>query len=164
MANAIKLNEGTVKVFTSTGGDATFTFTSVANGAGRLSAQLDLGAAPRAKWYRWVLTVKMASGGAGTLLRPYLVEASSAATTYQDALAGLSDAAVASEVIYQYGGKLLGPCLLQTTGTAAQVWSGKCRIFSRYVSLMLWNATGVAASATGTDHVFRLEPVYDEVQ
>lgn len=164
MANAIKLNEGTVKVFAASGGDATWTPTSVANGAGRLSAQLDLGAAPRAKRYRWVLVAKMvATPTAGASLRPYLVLASTAATTYQDGLAGVSDAAVATETVYIYQARLLQSCLT-LAATTSQVWSGYTLIVPRYVSFMLWNASGAALSGTAADCLFRLEPVYDEVQ
>lgn len=164
MTNAIKLNEGTAFTFKSTGGSALWTPTSVGTGAGRISTQLDLGAAPRAKWYRWVLLLKLQSGTVGRSVRPYLVEASSAATTYQDGILGVTDAAISSETIVQYAGKLLGPCQVQTNGTAAQVWSGKVRIFPRYVSFLLWNDSGVSLSATATDCEFRLEPVFDEVQ
>lgn len=164
MANAIKLNEGTAFTFKSTGGSALWTPTSLASAAGRLSTQLDLGAAPRAKWYRWVLLLKLASPSTGQPLRPYLCEASSAATTYQDAVVGLTDAALTSEVAVQNGGKLLGPVSTQYSTTGFQCWSGKVRILSRYVTLVLWNQSGAALSATATDHEFRLEPVYDEVQ
>lgn len=164
MSNDILQKDGTAFTFKSTGGSALWTPTSLANGAGRISDQLDLGASPRAAKFRWVLRAKLASPTVGLMLRPYLIEASTAAITYQDGILGVSDAAIASEVITQYSGKLLGPCPIQTNGTAFQVWSGKCKILSRYVSLMLWNASGVAFSATATDHEFRLEPVNDQVQ
>lgn len=165
MSNAIYINEGTPFTFKSTGGSALWTPTSLANAAGRVSAQCDLGAAPRPKWYRWVLVVKFTSGpGTGTLLRPYLVEASTAATTYQDGIIGIADAALTVETALQHGAKLLGPCPVQVGSTAFQVWSGVRRIFPRYVSIALWNATGVALSGTASDHEFRLEPVYDQVQ
>lgn len=165
MANNIYISEGSAFTFKSTGGSALWTPTSLANGAGRVSTQLDLGAAPRPKWYRWVLVVKFTSGpGTGTLLRPYLVEASTAATTYQDGIIGVTDAALNVETALQHGAKLLGPCPVQVASTAFQVWSGKCRIFPRYVSMALWNATGVALSGTATDHEFRLEPIFDQVQ
>ena len=167
MANAIKLNEGTAKVFKASGGDAVFTFTSVASGAGRQSDLLDLGAAPRAKWYRWVLKTKFAASPTlGLPIRPYLLEASSNAATYLDGggVFGTSDAAVSSEAPVQYAGKSLGPCQVQVASTAAQVFSGKVRIFARYVAVVVWNASGAAASSTAGDHEFRLEPVYDEVQ
>lgn len=164
MSNNIYLADGTAKVFKASGGDALWTPTSLANGAGRLSDQLDLGASPRPKIYRWVLRTKLASPTVGFLLRPYLVRASTAAITYQDGILGVADAAIASEVITQSAAQLLGPCPIQTNGTAFQVWSGEVKILCRYVSLMLWNASGVALSATAGDHEFLLEPKNDQVQ
>lgn len=165
MSNDILQKDGTAFTFKSTGGSALWTPTSLANGAGRLSTQLDLGASPRAYKFQWRLVLKfVATPSVGFLVRPYLLEAGSAATTYQDGIIGLTDAAIATEAISMYAGKLLGPCGIQTAGTAFQVWSGRCKIQSRYVSLMLWNASGAALSATATDHEFRLEPVNDQVQ
>lgn len=172
MSNNILIVDGTAKSFKASGGDALWTPTSVANGAGRLSTQLDLGT-PRSKWYRWVYTQKFAATPtAGTIIRPYLMFASSAATTYMDAggyLAsltgsGLVDVALTTEIPIQYAGKLLGQCAIQAASTNANVWSGLVRIPVRYVSLAMWNASGTAFSSTAADGEFQLQPINDQIQ
>lgn len=166
MASSIYLGEGTQKVFKNTGGDVVWTLTSLANGAGRISAVLDLGAAPRPFEFGWGLLTKFATATAGTAIRLYVVQLETNATTYQDGggTLGTSDAAVATnENLLLYGAKQIGPTVVQHA-TAANFWSGRFICYSRYLQMALWNASGVALTATASDHEFHLNPVYRQGQ
>ena len=165
MANNIYLSEAAVKVFKSSAGDVVWTPTSVAAGNGRISDVLDLGAAPRPFEFNWRLKTKFVSATVGHAVRLYLVELETNAVTYQDGGGGLgtADATLTSESLLLYGGKQIGPTVVQHT-TNANGWSGICRIHSRYVQVALWNGTAVALSGTASDHEFRLTPIFRQVQ
>lgn len=166
MPNAIYMREGTTKVFASSGGDATFTPTSLANGAGRVSAQVDLGAAPRAQWYRYTMKAKCATTPVvGNSIRAYLFDGDNASTTRQAGTVGTADAAVAAEALFLNASQQVTPLMVDAASTAKSFQAaGLVRITGRYVSVGWWNATGQALSATAGDMEFTLTPVYDEVQ
>lgn len=164
MANAVKIRFGTTVAFQESGGDFAWTPKNVASGAGRVSIQGDLGVEPRAEWYRWVLVTKFQTATIGNLIRLYLIRASTAAATYQDGVVlGTADAAMTTEVYARDAGLALGS-LAVTHTTSACVYSGKVWLPERYVSVALWNASGVALTNVAGDHIFRLEPFYREVQ
>lgn len=163
MTNNILIVDGSAVTFKESGGTYTWTPKNIANGAGRLSAQADLGATTRYQWYRWVLVTKFQTATLNNIIRAYLSEASSAATTYQDGGVGISDAALSVETLVATPAKLLGPLVIHSAA-GTNVWSGKVRIISRYVSVSVWNASGVALTNTAGDHEFRLEPINDQVQ
>lgn len=163
MANAIYMKEGTSKTFQESGGDVTWTPKNVATGAGRISNQLDLGASPRPKLHRWELTSKFQTATVGNVIRLYIVRASSAATTLQDGVVGITDAGLSTEALIQYTALPLGPLTVHHT-TASQVWRGTVVITARYVQVAVWNISGVSLTNTAGDHIFTLTPLYDEVQ
>jgi len=79
MAGELYYQRGTTLVLKSSGGDAVWTPTSVADGAGRISARLDLGAFPRADAVEIVALLKATSAAtAGTYAEIYLLEADAA--------------------------------------------------------------------------------------
>lgn len=160
MSNNILLVDGTAKSFKESGGDVLWTPKNVANGAGRISTQLDLGAT-RYEWYRWVLATKFQTATVGNAIRLYLVYSDG---TYQDGSGlGTSDAGVAAETLLQYAAKQIGPTMVHHA-TNANIWSGHVRPLARYVSVTIWNASGVALTNTAGDHEFRLQPVNMQVQ
>src|SRR6185436_16746732 len=97
--SSIFLSEGTQKVFKNSGGDVVWTPKNISNGNGRISAVLDLGAAPRRFEFGWGLLSKFQSATAGNAIRMYVVQLETNATTYQDGGGGLgtSDATLTSE-------------------------------------------------------------------
>lgn len=167
MANQVKINVGTVITFKSSGGTVAFTPTSVAQAAGRVSAQADLGVAPRALRYEW----RAASKAAGTvvvgdtLVDIYLATADNAGTGYVDGTPGTADAALSS-IEKARNMQLIGGLVVEATAAAAINGSGICELTGRYVSVVFINrlSTAVALSATATDHTFQLTPVLDEIQ
>jgi len=163
MPNAIKMQEGSLFSFKETGGSALWTAKNTATAHGRLSTQLDLGAPPRPKWHRWTLISKFQTAVVGAFVRPYLVEADSNATTYQDGAVGITDTDLAAETLLIGAAKPLGPLYVHSA-VGANVWSGKVQIFARWVSFALWNATSVSLTNTAADHEFLLGTRYDEIQ
>ena len=167
MASNVLIYTGTVKSFKASGGDVAWTLTSLGNGAGRISAILDLGAAPRAFEYEWRLLTKFASTPAvGSPVRLYVVTSADASGVYQDGggTLGVADAAVASnENLLIYGGKQQGPTVVQHT-SAANLWSGRFICTARYLSFALWNASGQALTGTAGDHELTLTPYFRQSQ
>lgn len=164
MANKIYLQRETEITFKSSAGSAVFTPTSVANNAGRISAQYDLGAAPKSRLYRWrAKTACQATPTVGNIIRIYLVCADDA--TDLDGNAGVSDAAYNTENLTR-NLQWIGNFNIDVAGTGAQKASslGAIEIVSRYVSVVWWNASGATLSATAGDHQFVLIPVPDEIQ
>lgn len=164
MANKIYLHGETEITFKSSGGTVAFSPASVANNAGRISAQADLGSAARSRLYRWRAKSKcQATPTLGALIRIYLVCADD--TTDLDGNAGTADAAFATEALlknHQY----IGNIIIDVAGTGDQKASsmGTIEIASRYVSVVFWNASGATLDATGSNHQFTLVPVPDEIQ
>lgn len=164
MSNNIYIVDQTVITFKESGGTYLWTPKNVANNAGRVAAQADLGAT-RPQWYRWHFLTKFQTATIGNIVRLYLMRASTAATTYQDGggAVGVSDAAVASEATVSSTGLLLGPLVVHSAA-GANSWSGTVRLTARYVSPLIFNVSGVALTNTAGDHEFRLEPINDQVQ
>ncbi len=149
---------GTPRVFKASGGDVVFTPTGVADSAGRISAQLDLGASGRASLYKWIVRTKSAATmTAGKVIEVRLVTSDG---TRVDGNFGASDAAVSdggSRVNAAMVGQAIGD--RATSGGDVVVASGMVTIVDRYVQVLWWNALGVALSGTATDHEFVLIPI-----
>jgi len=162
MSNKIYGASETPIVFKSSLGDVTFTPTSVANGAGRISARWDRGAGSKPSLYKWRVHTKAAAALAvGTPLEVYLATSDG---TDEDGNLGTADAAFASadkRRNLQYVGAINADSI---TNGEVQIASGLVEIRDRYVSVVWWNALGQALSATATDHTFTLTPVPDEIQ
>jgi hypothetical protein len=164
MANQILLNVGSVSTFKSSGGTVAFTPTSLGQNLGRVSAQLDLTAAPRAFRYEWRAFAKAAGTVVigDTLVDIYL---STSDGTLQDGTPGTADAALSS---VEKGRNLqwIGALVTEATAAAAVNGSGIVELSARYVSVVFINrlSTAVALSATPTDMGFQLTPIMDEIQ
>lgn len=156
----ILVYNGTAKVFKSSGGDAVFTGTSVANAAGRISGSIDMGT-PRAGRYRvGVQTKFVATPTSGAGLAVYLARSDD--NTVRDGNFGASDAAVSDIDIPPQC--LFCGNLPADNVTTAQVTSFEVETGARYLSVVLWNATGAALSATATDHIITITPIILQVQ
>lgn len=165
MPNAVYLRRGTAVVFTASGGDVTFTVDGIANGAGRISARKDWGAAPIPDMYEVVAEIDSASTPTtGTVARVYWVgAAASTGGTKTDGGFGESDAAVSDE-------DRLRNCPLVMSVQADEVSGNKFTKTAvyvtpqRYSQIAIWNAYGVSLSATGNDTLVTVTPLYYEVQ
>lgn len=164
MANDVKEILGTPITFLSTGGSYAFTPTSLAQNTGRVSAQGDLGTAPRARFYEW----RAKSKSAGTvvvgdaLVDIYL---STSDGTYQDGTPGTTDAAL-SNIEKARNMQYVGSLIIEATATGAVNSMGIVELPNRYVSVVFVNrlSTAVALSSTASDHGFQLTPILDEIQ
>lgn len=143
--------------FKASGGDVTFTCTSVAASAGRQSAQHDLGTAARAFIFNWRAYVKFATTPVvGETVDVYLKTSDG---THIDNDDGTTDAAVSAEDKLK-NLHYIGSIIVDEASTTPEfVGSGTCTIYSRYVQVVFWNATSDAFSSTAADCGFELEPV-----
>lgn len=165
MANKVYHATETEIVFKSSGGDATFTPTSLADSAGRISAQYDRGTGSKPQLYKWYAIFKATSTlTVGTRLEIYLATARTGANTVITGNQSTSDAALSStDKLHNF--QPVGAVVADTaTGTDQFVGSGLVEIRDRYVSVIWHNKLGQALSATAGDHSFVLVPVPDEIQ
>lgn len=162
MANKVYAAPETAIVFKSSGGDVTFTPTSVANAAGRISAQWDRGSGSKPARYYWRAVTKAAAALAvGVQLEIYFATSDG---TYIDGNQSTSDAAF-SATDKRRNLQAVGVIEADsTTNGEVQIASGIVWIFTRYVSVVWWNALGQSLSSTASDHLFTLTPIPDEVQ
>lgn len=163
MANKIYLQEETAKTFKDSGGDVTFTLASLANGAGRISAQLDLGAAPRAERYLVMVEVKAAASLTLSVEVARLYMARGDGTDI-DGPVGTSDAAIAAETRFTSNLKYVGSVIADqaAVGPFNRTFVISCQ--SRYLSFGIWNPSGQAFSSTGGDCFVKVTPIPDEIQ
>lgn len=164
MANAVKIRTGTPLVFNDAATNVAFTLDSLANGAGRISAQADLGAAPRPYMYEIRVSAQFAAALAlGAELRVYI--STSDGTTPDAVKAGTADAAVAAESSL-YNAQFVGSVIADgTTDNDKQQRSFRVPIYARYVQIALWNAMGQAFEPAATYASYcSLTPIYEEIQ
>ncbi len=162
MPNAIYAANGSQITFKSSAGTVTFTPTSVATGAGRISARWDRGAGSLPARYKWRAVTK--AGAALTVGNQMEIYLSTSDGTYADGNQSTSDAAFTStdkRMNLQPVGAVVAD---STSNGEVQVASGEVVIKDRYVSVVWWNLLGQSLSGTAGDHVFILQPVNDEVQ
>ena len=111
------------------------------------------------------LLTKFQTSAVGNVVRLYIVQLETNATTYQDGggALGTSDATLTSETLLTFGAKQIGPTNVQHA-TNANFWSGRFIVYCRYIQIALWNASSVALTNTDADHEFHLNPVNREGQ
>lgn len=169
MVNQILVNPGTALVFKDSGGDAVFMGADVANGAGRVSAQLDRGSGAKPGRYAVWATVKFVTAAptVGAPVRFYLAEGFGTGTDQIAGNPGTSDAAISAETSF-YGFSKLGDLVVDTASTARDMvqFLGYAEISARYISVGLWNASGGTVDANdGAASTFvTLVPVPPEIQ
>lgn len=166
MPSAIYLKRGTSKTFKASGGDGTFTVDGIANGAGRISARVDVaGAAPAPDLFEITCQIKATSTPTtGTVARVYVIGADAATGgTRADGGWAETDAAAADE------NRLRNATVV--AAVQADVVSGnvftrtvRCVDSRRYLQVAVWNAYGVALSATANDTIITVTPLYYETQ
>lgn len=165
MASKLYYTPETAVVFAPSGGDVTFTPTSVADGNARVSAQYDRGTGAKPGLYRWFAKSKTSGAvTAGKQAVIYLAQAQDA--TDIPGRIGTADASITSAATDRVRnlGAPVGVINADTTTTDALVASGVCFIYSRYISLVWLNQLGVGFSATDGDHEFELQAIPPESQ
>lgn len=149
-------------VFKSTGGDVLFTPTSLAAGAGRISAQYDQGVGAKPMRWLWDLATKWATATViGEVIELYIVPGDNS----NIGGLGTSDAAVSSKDLLRNALFIANHIVDRTTGNSVvQESEGVVVIPWRKFSIVWWNATADALSATASDHEFGLTPIPPELQ
>jgi hypothetical protein len=139
----------------------TITLASLANNAGRISDVIDNSVirAPAGELY-----VKIRAGTAPTGNTPYkiyLIRRSNGSPDLADHNLGTADAAVSAE---PNNAELIGSIVVSATLNAD--WYASFRLYdlSEEFSIVVWNATGQALNATGSEHVLQYRPVTIEAQ
>lgn len=163
MANKVYIAEETPIVFSDSGGSYALTLTNLAASAGRVSARADLGSGSRSEWYAWRFTAQFDTAPVvGEQVQLYLATSDG---TEEDGQVGTADAALDSSntlTNLHYIGALT---VTSTDADHDMTVSGVCRIPTRYVSAVVYNATADALrNDAGPYCEFTLTPIPPEVQ
>lgn len=166
MANESYINKGTVLLISGApGADYAWSVEGLANAAGRVSAQIDLGPAPRPDEFEWSCEVQFqATPTQGLGLELYKAGAPDSDPTQIDGDIGSTDAALA-DVDMRRNLKGFGYVVSENAAASEVcITSGIFRHTNRYLSLVAYDASGAAVNATDTNFVFILRPVYYQGQ
>jgi hypothetical protein len=172
MPNKIKTNPETPIVFQPSGNPfpsgpgmpsgvvVNFVPASTPPGAGRISAQFDLGPGPRTTLFEWRGKAAIGAGSVvGATVDAYLSTSNSVA---QDAALSTAEGPLTA-VDKRRNLQFCGAMTVDNTNTPpdpAQS-SGLVEVFGRYISLVWWNNTSVPLSS---GNLFVLTPVPDEIK
>lgn len=166
MANAVYINKATaLSINGEVGADYAFSVEGLTNGAGRVSAQIDLGAAPRGGRVAWSCEVQFQATPTQYLgLELYAAGAPDGDSTQIDGDIGASDAAL-GDVDMRRNLKFIGYVVSENAAASEKcVASGVFEHTERYLSIVAYNASGATVSATDSAFRFDMQVVYDEVQ
>lgn len=162
MANEAYINNGTALLINGeAGADYAFSVEGLANAAGRVSAQIDLGAAPRPHLYTWSCEVQFqATPTQGTGLELYVATAPDGDVTQIDGDVGASDAAL-GDVDMRRNLRIIGTVISENAAASEKcVVSGTIELKTRYVTIVAYNASGASVNATDSNFRFDLQPKY----
>lgn len=166
MANEAYITVGTAKKFNNEASkDVAFTVESLANSAGRVSTQYDIGTAPRPYRFKWACKCQwQATPTQGGVLELYVAGAPDADNTNIDGDIGVTDAAL-GDVDMRRNLKYIG-CVVSENAAASEVCkaSGVFEHYDRYLSIVAYNAGGAAINATAANFVFTLQAFSDQGQ
>lgn len=147
--------------------DAAFEVHNLASGAGRQSAQLDLGVAARSRRFRWRAFVQFATAPVlGETIDIYLKTAgsSASATAHPDNDDGTGEAAVSAEDKLrnlQYLGSIV---VDEAVANIEMVASGTIEITARAVQVVFWNNSADGLTNDVDENGFFLTPIVDQIQ
>lgn len=166
MANEAYIRKGTALLINGeAGADYAWSVEALANAAGRVSAQIDLGAAPRPYEYEWSCEVQwQATPTQYATLDLYVAAAPDADSTQIDGDIGASDAAL-GDVDMLRNLRYIGSVVSENAAASEKcVASGTFRHTMRYLSLVAYNGGGATINATDSSFRFDLVPVYIQGQ
>lgn len=160
------MRKGTSKLVNGEAGAATaFSMEGVGNGAGRVSAQIDWGAAPRPYTYAWSCEVQFqATPTQGLGLELYIACAPDGDSTQIDGDVGATDAAL-GDIDMRRNLQMIGFVVSENAAASEKcVASGIFESDKRYMSIVGYNASGAAVNATDSNFRFDIVPVYYQGQ
>jgi hypothetical protein len=161
MADESALDSGTVlSINGEAGADYAWSVEGVTDGAGRVSAQIDLGAAPRINWIlSWSCEVQwQATPDQGGTLELYYATAPDSDSTQITADVGASDAALGDTDMTKnlnYFGAVVSE---NATASEKCVANGTLIIYDRYLTLACVNNGGATINATDSNFQMKLTP------
>ena len=165
MASKVYKIDEAASTFKDSGGTKAWTLQALADGAGRQSDHIDLGALGTAKAYRfkWEFQCQMqATPTVGNMIDLYLKQSDDAAIWDNDD--GTGDIAV-SALDKVRNLALFGSVQIdEAAANIPTVLRGVVEIYSRYVSVVAWNGSGAALKNTANVSFLTLTPIPDEVQ
>lgn len=160
MANESYVANGTALLINGeAGADYAFSVEGLTNGAGRVSAQIDLGAAPRPGWYQWSCEVQFqATPTQYATLDLYIATAPDGDSTQIDGDVGASDAAL-GDVDMRYNLRHIGSVVSENAAASEVcVASGEFQTSARYLTIVAYNDSGATVNATDSNFRFDLQP------
>lgn len=160
MANEAYISNGTsLSINGEAGADYAFSVEGLANGAGRVSAQVDLGAAPRPLIYQWSCEAQFqATPTQYKGLELYIAKAPDGDSTQIDGDVGASDAAL-GDVDMRTNLQFIGYVTSENAAASEKcVTSGEVEILTRYVTIVAYNDSGASVNATDSNFRFDLQP------
>lgn len=162
MANEAYIRKGTSKLVNGeAGADVALSMEGVASAAGRVSAQIDWGAAPRPAIYEWSCEVQwQATPTQGGMLELYVAGAPDGDSTQIDGDVGTTDAAL-GDVDMRRNLRYIG-CVVSENAAASEICvaSGTFEFTQRYMSIVGYNGGGSTINATDSNFRFNIVPVY----
>jgi hypothetical protein len=162
MANEIYLRKGTSRLVNGeAGADTAWSMEGVTTANGRVSAQIDWGAAPRPDWYEWSCEVQwQATPTQGGVLELYVAGAPDGDSTQIDGDIGASDAAL-GDIDMRRNLKYIGGVVSENAAASEVcVASGTFQHTQRYMSIVGYNGGGSTINATDSNFRFNIVPIY----
>jgi len=166
MANETYINKGTSLLFNGeAGADVAFSVEGLLNGAGRVSAQKDLGALPRPSRFSWSCEVQwQATPALGAVLELYVASAPDADSTQIDGDIGASDAAM-GDIDMRRNLIPIGVVVSENAAASEKcVSSGTFEFTQRYISIAVYNNGGASITTPDSNFRFDLVPIFDQGQ
>lgn len=160
MANESFIANGTALLISgAAGADVAFSVEGLTNAAGRVSAQIDLGAAPRQYIYQWSCEVQFQPTPTQfATLDLYIATAPDGDATQIDGDVGNSDAALA-DVDMRKNLQFIGSVVSENAAAnEVLVASDEFVTTARYLSIIAFNDSGATVNATDSNFRFNLQP------
>ena len=166
MANEDYVNNGTALLINGeAGADYAFSVEGITNSTGRVSAQIDLGAAPRPYLYQWSCEVQFqATPTQYKGLELWIATAPDGDSTQIDGDVGASDAAL-GDVDMRRNLKNIGYVVSENAAASEKcVKSGEFSTTARYLTIVAYNDSGATVNATDSNFRFDIQPKYSQGQ
>jgi hypothetical protein len=166
MAGELYIQKGTAKlVGGESGADTAWSVEGLANTAGQVSAQIDLGAVPRPCIIDWICEVQFqATPTQGKGLELYASFALDNENTRLDGDVGTSDAAL-GDVDMRRNLTPIGYVVSENAAASEKcIASGSFVTYKRYLSLVAYNDSGASVNATDTNFKFYYQTAYFQGQ
>lgn len=160
MANESYIANGTsLSINGEVGADYAFSVEGLTNAAGRVSAQVDLGVAPRPAIYQWSCEVQFqATPTQYATLDLYIAEAPDGDPTQISGDVQSSDAAL-GDVDMRRNLKYIGSVVSENAAASEKcVADGEFVTLNRYISIVAYNDSGASVNATDSNFRFDLQP------